>query len=59
MGPVKIQGGKLTFNGDENNYKLWEMKFLGHLYILKLKNMILQSEEADKMQPKMRSVMQN
>ena len=36
----------LTFTGDENNYELWEAKFLGHLRILKLKNTILPSEEA-------------
>ena len=36
---------RLTFNGDENDYELWEAKFLGHLRMLKLKTTILPSED--------------
>lgn len=36
---------RLTFTGDENDYELWEAKFLGHMRILKLKDTILPSDE--------------
>ena len=36
---------RLTFDGDENNYELWEAKFLGHLRMLKLKDTILPSQD--------------
>ena len=32
---------RLVFNGDENNYELWETTFLGHLLLQKLKDTIL------------------
>ena len=32
---------RFSFSGDENDYKLWEAKFLRHLQMLKLKKTIL------------------
>ena len=32
---------RLVFDGDEKNYELWEMKFLGHLRLQELKDTIL------------------
>ncbi|XP_048575805.1 uncharacterized protein LOC125557333 [Nematostella vectensis] len=37
---------RLTFDGDESKYELWEAKFLGHLRMLKLKDTILPSTDA-------------
>lgn len=45
---AKSTGGKwerLVFNGDENKYELWEVKFLGHLRMLGLKDTILSKED--------------
>ena len=36
---------RLTFDGNESNYELWEAKFLAHMRLLKLKDTILPSEE--------------
>ncbi|KAI7790594.1 hypothetical protein IRJ41_015031 [Triplophysa rosa] len=38
---------KLCFDGDEKNYELWETKFLGHLRLLGLKQIILRAPHAD------------
>jgi len=38
---------RLVFDGDENNYELWEVKFLGHMKILGLKDIILSTDEPD------------
>ncbi|CAB4022556.1 Hypothetical predicted protein [Paramuricea clavata] len=39
---------RLTFDGNESNYELWEAKFLAHMRLLKLKDTTLPSkEEAD------------
>ena len=32
---------QLLFDGSEDKYDLWETRFLGHLHILKLKDIIL------------------
>ncbi len=32
---------RLVFDGDEKNYELWKMKFLGHLWLQGLKDTIL------------------
>ena len=32
------RGNHIYFDGDENNYEIFEMKFMGHLHRLKLKN---------------------
>ncbi|PIK36609.1 hypothetical protein BSL78_26554 [Apostichopus japonicus] len=43
-GPRRDPGSRwqrLCFNGDENEYELWETKFLGHLRMMKLKDTIL------------------
>ena len=40
---AKIQ--RLVFDGDESKYELWETRFLGYLQTLKLKKIILPSEE--------------
>lgn len=37
---------RLCFNGDENEYEIWETKFLGHLRMLGLKDTILGSTPA-------------
>ena len=50
MGPGCSTGGRwqrLVFDGDENNYELWEVKFLGHLRIIGLKDTILSADEPD------------
>ncbi|KAL2086590.1 hypothetical protein ACEWY4_017649 [Coilia grayii] len=47
---AKSTGGKwerLVFDGDENKYELWEVKFLGHLRMLGLKETIQSSDEVD------------
>ncbi|CAB3997356.1 Retrovirus-related Pol poly from transposon TNT 1-94 [Paramuricea clavata] len=36
---------RLTFDGNESNYELWEAKFLAYMRLLKLKDTILPSEE--------------
>lgn len=36
---------RLVFDADENNYKLWEVKFLSHLRIMGLKDTILSADE--------------
>ncbi|CAB4045281.1 Hypothetical predicted protein, partial [Paramuricea clavata] len=36
---------RLTFDGKQSNYELWEAKFLAHMRLLKLKDTILPSEE--------------
>lgn len=44
-------GGKwqrLVFDGDENNYELWEVKFLGHMRQMGLKGTILSTGDIDK-----------
>lgn len=38
---------RLVFDGDENNYELWEVKFLGHLRIMGLKETILSTGEVN------------
>nr|XP_017211233.2 uncharacterized protein LOC108183933 [Danio rerio] len=38
---------RLVFDGDENNYELWEVKFLGHLRIMGLKETILSTGDID------------
>lgn len=38
---------RLVFNGDENNYELWEAKFLGHMRIIGLKDTILSTTNPD------------
>ena len=35
---------KILFNGDERKYELWEVKFMGYLHIIKLKETV-ESEE--------------
>ena len=43
---------RLLFDGEENNYELWEAKFLGHLRLQGLKDIILTeptTEEADEL----------
>lgn len=43
---------RLLFDGDENNYELWEAKFLGHLRLQGLKDTILTeptTEEAEEL----------
>lgn len=43
---------RLLFDGDENNYELWEAKFLGHLHLQGLKDTILTeptTEEAEEL----------
>ena len=42
MGPR----GRLIFNGDEEKYELWEVKFLGHLRIQKL-HVVLTTDSPD------------
>ncbi|XP_060907353.1 uncharacterized protein LOC132984488 [Labrus mixtus] len=49
-GPRRDTGGRwrrLVFDGDENNYELWEVKFLGQMRITGLKNAILSVDEPD------------
>ncbi|KAM9791032.1 uncharacterized protein LOC133165345 [Syngnathus typhle] len=44
---------RLMFDGDEKNYELWEAKFLGHLRLQDLKDVILNeptTEEEDELQ---------
>ena len=36
---------RLVFDGDENNYEQWEVKFLGYMRLQKLKDIILSEEE--------------
>ena len=36
---------RLVFDGDENNFELWEVKFLGHLRLMGLKEAIVSTEE--------------
>ena len=36
---------RVVFNGDENNFKLWEVKFLGHMGMLGLKDTILSMDD--------------
>lgn len=36
---------RLVFNGDEDNYELWEVKFLRHLKILGLKDIMLSTKD--------------
>ena len=38
---------RLVFNGDENNFELWEVKFLGHMGMLGLKDTILSTDDPD------------
>lgn len=35
----------LVLNGDENNFELWEVKFLGHMRMLGLKDTILSTDD--------------
>lgn len=47
---AKVTGGRwqrLVFDGDENNYELWEVKFLGHLRLMGLKETILSTGDID------------
>lgn len=49
-GPRHRTGGRwdrLVFNGDENNYELWEVKFLAYLRTLGLKDTILSTADPD------------
>ncbi|KAI7806633.1 hypothetical protein IRJ41_009193 [Triplophysa rosa] len=49
-GPRREVGNRwnrLCFDGDEKNYELWETKFLGHLRLLGLKQIILRAPHAD------------
>lgn len=46
----RTKGGRwqrLVFDGDENNYELWEVKFLGHMRLEGLKETILSTVEPD------------
>ena len=48
--PVELSGSRwsrLLFDGDENNYELWETKFLGHLRLQGLKETILTEPETE------------
>ena len=36
---------RLVFNGDENNFELWEVRFLGHMRMLGLKDTILSTDD--------------
>lgn len=49
MGPGNTKGRwqRPVFDDDENNYELWEVKFLGHLRIMVLKDNILSADEPD------------
>ena len=38
---------RLVFNGDENNFELWEVRFLGHMRMLGLKDTILSTDDPD------------
>lgn len=38
---------RLVFDGDENNFELWQVKFLGHLRMLGLKDTILKPPHED------------
>ena len=38
---------RLVFNGDENNFELWEVRFLGHMRMLGLKDRILSTDDPD------------
>ena len=45
---ANVSGGRwqrLVFDGDENNFELWEVKFLGHLRLMGLKEAIVSTEE--------------
>lgn len=47
---LRTTGGRwqrLVFDGDENNYELWEVKFLGHMRLEGLKDTILSTTEPD------------
>lgn len=49
-GPRRSTGGwqqRLVFDGDEDKYELWEVKFLGHMRILGLKNLIVSTYNVD------------
>lgn len=49
-GPRRDTGGRrhrLVFDGDENNYELWEVKFLCHLRLIGLKETILSDDDPD------------
>ncbi len=38
---------RLTFDGNEENYELWETKFLAHMRLLKLKDTILLPDDKE------------
>ncbi|KAJ8346770.1 hypothetical protein SKAU_G00281710 [Synaphobranchus kaupii] len=47
---LRTTGGRwqrLVFDGDENNYELWEVKFLGHMRLEGLKDTILSAADPD------------
>ena len=50
-GPRREQTGgrwqRLVFDGNEDNYELWEVKFLGHMRMLGLKDTILSDADRD------------
>ena len=38
---------RLIFDGDERKYELWEVKFLGFMWLQKLHNMFVSEEDPD------------
>ena len=48
VNPMSIGYGpraRLLFDGDENQYDLWEVRFLGYLQLQGLKSVVLSTEE--------------
>lgn len=46
-GPSSSRFARLIFDGDEEKYEQWEVKFLGYLRLQKLKDVILTPEDEE------------